>query len=90
MQSHLKHVPSYLMPRIARLRQPDAATAISEGSDQPLAGPAAEERGVGYVPLRNAPRGRGSRGRGGRGGRGDSRGGRGGGKKSDPLRKFGK
>ncbi|CAL1715452.1 unnamed protein product [Somion occarium] len=61
VQSHMKHVPKYLLPRIA----PVAATESSEGNQE-----------VGFVPFKknSSTRGRG-RGRGGRGSNG-GRGGR--------------
>ncbi|KAF7355559.1 ATP-dependent RNA helicase dbp9 [Mycena sanguinolenta] len=72
VQPHMKHVPKYLLPRIA---------PVSGGEAEPAGG---AERKVGFVPFRKeGTRGRG-RGRGGRGGAG----GRGGKKKSDPLKKF--
>ncbi|KAJ6515599.1 ATP-dependent RNA helicase dbp9 [Mycena sanguinolenta] len=72
VQPHMKHVPKYLLPRIA---------PVSGGEAEPAGG---AERKVGFVPFRKeSARGRG-RGRGGRGGAG----GRGGKKKSDPLKIF--
>lgn len=72
----MKHIPKYLLPRIAPV----------PGSGGETAPPAPE---VGFVPFKKTERGRGrGRGRGGRG-RGGF-GGRGGKKKSDPLKKFGR
>lgn len=77
----MKHVPKYLLPRIA----PVPGAAVPTGS---AAEPQAASSDVGFVPFSN----RRSRGRGGA--RGRSRGsggvnGRGTRRKSDPLRKFG-
>jgi ATP-dependent RNA helicase DDX56/DBP9 len=79
VQTHMKHVPKYLLPRIAPVSGPDGE---SSGSN---------DRPAGFVPFKksgdrgqNRGRGRGVRGR-GRGGAG-----RGGKKKSDPLKKFGR
>ncbi|KAG6890082.1 hypothetical protein C0995_012031 [Termitomyces sp. Mi166 len=74
IQSHMKHVPKYLLPKIA------AVPGTVHGDEVETSKP-------GFVPFRkdNNSRGRG-RGR-GRGGRGGSGGGRGGKKKSDPLKK---
>lgn len=77
----MKHVPKYLLPRIAPVA----------GNDDPHATPTeggSGEKATGFVPFRKDVRGRG-RGRGGRGGRGAG-GGRGGKKKADPLKKFGR
>ncbi|KAG5647838.1 hypothetical protein DXG03_007762 [Asterophora parasitica] len=76
VQSHMKHVPKYMLPRIAPV---PGAEADAGETAQP-----------GFVPFKkgNNVRGRG-RGR-GRGGSSGGRGGRGGKKKSDPLRKFGR
>ncbi|KAI0369845.1 DEAD-domain-containing protein [Pilatotrama ljubarskyi] len=79
VQSHMKHIPKYLLPRIAPV--PGA-----EGGTESDAKPTPASGDVGFVPFnKNGARGRGrGRGRGGRGGGG----GRGGKKKSDPLKKF--
>lgn len=78
----MKHVPKYLLPRIAPVSTIGDGVVVPE---QPN-----EEKGkeVGFVPFKkDNVRGRGrGRGRGGRGGN-STRGGR---KKSDPLKKFGK
>ncbi|KAI0258914.1 P-loop containing nucleoside triphosphate hydrolase protein [Gloeopeniophorella convolvens] len=72
VQPHMKHIPKYLMPKVAGA----ANAGASAGGEKP-AEPA-------FVPFsKNRGRGRG-RGRGGRLGAG----GRGGKKKSDPLKKF--
>jgi len=79
VQPHMKHVPKYLLPRIA----PVSGAEVAEGST-------AGESSEGFVPFnKNGARGRGrGRGRGGRGGRGGPAGrGR---KKADPLKKFGR
>ena len=73
----MKYVPKYLLPRIAPVSGGD-------GSD---------DEGIkskSFVPFKKeSARGKGrGRGRGGRGGRGN--GSRRGGKKSDPLKKFGR
>lgn len=92
----MKHVPGYLMPRIANIAGSAAAAAsaaggpiVPEGASQPRQG--AEPLVPFYKP---GTRGRG-RGRGGRGGGGGGRrslggpgGGAGGGKKKDPLKTF--
>lgn len=75
VQSHMKHVPKYLLPRSA------APNPELSGGDDP-------NKEAGFVPFRKGnSRGRG-RGRGGRGGRGSN--GRGGKRKADPLKKFGR
>ncbi|GLB41874.1 putative atp-dependent rna helicase dbp9 [Lyophyllum shimeji] len=76
VQPHMKHVPKYLLPKIAPV----------PGTEADAAG----ETKAAFVPFRkdNTAPGRG-RGR-GRGGRGGAGGGRGGKKKSDPLKKFGR
>lgn len=75
IQSHMKHVPKYLLPRIA----PVPGSDVAGDEDKPSQ----------FVPFRkDNVRGKG-RGR-GRGGRGGGSGGRGGKKKSDPLKKFGR
>lgn len=84
----MKHVPKYLLPRIAAVPTPGATGDVAA---VPAAGDAAakthgREGDNGFVPFtKGGARGRG-RGR-GRGGRGGSAG-RGGKKKSDPLKKF--
>ncbi|KAF8074906.1 P-loop containing nucleoside triphosphate hydrolase protein [Lyophyllum atratum] len=79
VQSHMKHVPKYLLPRIA----PVPGTEVEVE---------AETSKAGFVPFKRDNHARGpGRGRGrGRGGRGGAGGGRGGKKKSDPLKKFGR
>lgn len=71
----MKHVPQYLMPRIAAVQ--------GAANDEATAAPS-----KGFVPFKkdSSSRGKG-RGR-GRGGRGGGNSGRGGKKKSDPLKKF--
>lgn len=78
VQSHMKHVPKYLLPKIAPVAGTETTATADSGAQD-----------VGFVPFKKGgDRGRGrGRGRGGRGGRG---GGRGGKKKSDPLKKFGR
>lgn len=78
----MKHIPKYLLPRIAPV--PGADSAID-----PVAAGAADDAPA-FVPFnKRGARGRGrGRGRGGRGGGGF--GGRGGKRKSDPLKKFGR
>ncbi|KAI8985723.1 DEAD-domain-containing protein [Trametes punicea] len=77
VQPHMKHIPKYLLPRIASVQ---GAQVESEGKSAGEAG---------FVPFnKNGARGRGrghGRGRGGKGS-GSSRGGK---KRSDPLKKFG-
>ncbi|KAF9561218.1 DEAD-domain-containing protein [Agrocybe pediades] len=75
IQPHMKHVPKYLLPRIA----PVAGADAENNEDKPKQ----------FVPFKkDSARGK---GRGwGRGGRGGGSGGRGGKKKSDPLKKFGR
>ncbi|KAJ7070305.1 P-loop containing nucleoside triphosphate hydrolase protein [Mycena belliarum] len=78
VQPHMRHVPKYLLPRIA----PVTGTGDIEGA------PVAEKGKPGFVPFKKESARGGARGRGrGRGGRGGA-GGRGGKKKSDPLKKF--
>ncbi|KAI0316010.1 DEAD-domain-containing protein [Amylostereum chailletii] len=77
VQSHMKHVPKYLLPRIAPVQ--GTAPVPLEGAE----GGGGQD--VGFVPFTKG-RGRG-RGR-GRGGKFGGGGGRGGKKKSDPLKKF--
>lgn len=73
----MKHVPQYLLPRIA---------PVTGDKDDPVGAPTTQNA---FVPFKKDPaRGKG-RGR-GRGGRGGGNGGRGGKKKSDPLKKFGR
>ncbi|TNY24405.1 P-loop containing nucleoside triphosphate hydrolase protein [Rhodotorula diobovata] len=91
VQPHLKHVPGYLMPRIAAVGANDAAVAASAAAAGSGAGEGATGV-VGNVPFHKPGRGgaRGGRG-GGRGGaRGGGRGGAGGagrgGKRQDPLK----
>ncbi|KII87479.1 hypothetical protein PLICRDRAFT_112977 [Plicaturopsis crispa FD-325 SS-3] len=75
VQTHMKYVPKYLLPRIAAVPGASGETET-----------AVHEKPAGFVPFKkDNGRGRG-RGR----GRGGSRGGRGGRKKSDPLKKFGR
>ncbi|KAJ8518549.1 hypothetical protein ONZ45_g4381 [Pleurotus djamor] len=79
IQAHMKHVPKYLLPRIAPVST-DGVDATDDSNAN------ADKSKPGFVPFRKeASRGRG-RGRGGKM-RGGSRGGK---KKSDPLRKFGR
>ena len=75
IQPHMKHVPKYLLPRIA----PVSGEGNNVGYDDETSKP------PGFVPFKkDSARGRGrGRGRGGRGGRGGK-------KKSDPLKKFGR
>jgi len=77
VQTHMKHVPKYLLPRIAPV--PGADGEVSGSSNQP-AGFVAFKRHGGRG--QNHGRGRGTRGKGGAG--------RGGKKKSDPLKTFGR
>ncbi|KZT71995.1 DEAD-domain-containing protein [Daedalea quercina L-15889] len=76
VQSHMKHIPKYLLPRIAPVPGADVADAQITN-----------DGGEAFVPFnKNASRGRGrGRGRGGRGG--STARGR---KKADPLKKFGR
>ena len=79
----MKHVPKYLLPRIAPVAD---TTASADGAVDSQGSAPTQASDVGFVPF-NKGRGRGrGRGRGGRGGRG---GGRGGKRKADPLKKFG-
>ena len=84
VQSHMKHVPKYLLPRIAPVPGADGGAG-----GEPIGATASKEGDVGFVTFNKNARGRG-RGR-GRGARGAHRGGggRGGRKKADPLKKFG-
>ncbi|KAI0060681.1 DEAD-domain-containing protein [Artomyces pyxidatus] len=77
VQSHMKHVPKYLLPRITPV-----AGAAEVGAEPATT---SEQSEVGFVPFsKGRGRGRGGRGRGGKFGTS----GRGGKKKSDPLKKF--
>ena len=79
----MKHVPKYLLPRIAPVSGGGGGDNNNAGYDDETNKP------EGFVPFKkDSGRGRG-RGR-GRGERGRNSGGRGGKKKSDPLKKFGK
>ncbi|KAJ7289236.1 P-loop containing nucleoside triphosphate hydrolase protein [Mycena rebaudengoi] len=74
IQPHMKHVPKYLLPRIAPVSGGDAEAPSGGGARKP-----------GFVPFKKDGGRGGARGRGrGRGGSA----GRGGRKKSDPLKKF--
>jgi ATP-dependent RNA helicase DDX56/DBP9 len=75
----MKHIPKYLLPRIAPVSGGDNAGIVDETSKL-----------KGFVSFKkDSARGKGrGRGRGGRGG--GHAGGRGGKKKSDPLKKFGR
>ncbi|VDB99922.1 unnamed protein product [Peniophora sp. CBMAI 1063] len=78
VQSHMKHIPKYLLPRVASVQNAQAEQADQDAS------PAATPKDVGFVPFTKSGRGRGrGRGRGGKFGGGGR-----GGKKSDPLKKF--
>lgn len=73
----MKHVPQYLLPRIAPVAGVNADGAETAGTTKA------------FVPFKKeSAQGKG-RGR-GRGGRGGGSSGRGGKKKSDPLKKFGR
>lgn len=75
VQTHLKNVPKYLLPRIAPVSGVEAT-----GSDSAI------DNVTSFVPFKKiSSRGRGARGR-GRGRGGSTRGGK---KKSDPLKRFG-
>ncbi|PCH44106.1 ATP-dependent RNA helicase dbp9 [Wolfiporia cocos MD-104 SS10] len=79
IQPHMKHVPKYLLPRIAPVNNAEGTPVTDTGN--------VNGGDPGYVPFnKNSSRGRG-RGR-GRGGRGGSSGR--GKKRSDPLKKFGR
>lgn len=88
----MRHVPKYLVPRIAAVPSSTTTTAAASGSEVVTADLSGKldvttKDVVGFVPFRkDSGRGRG-RGRGRGGHRG---GGSGGGRKKDPLRKFGK
>lgn len=90
----MKHVPKYLLPRIAPVpgADTDTSTAAVDAAATDSGGARVTGADTGFVPF-NKPgaRGRGrGRGRGGRGGRGGGVGGRGGKRKADPLKKFGR
>ncbi|GAA5887717.1 hypothetical protein JCM16303_003737, partial [Sporobolomyces ruberrimus] len=100
VQPHLKHVPGYLMPRIAAVGSSDAAIANNVEANSASNGDRQDGNGgVGPVPFHKpgtrSARGAlgGARGRGGRGGSSSrGRGGGAGGKRQDPLKggfKFG-
>ena len=85
VQPHLKHVPGYLMPRIAAVGSAAEVSADGTSTTTKADGAGSEIR----VPFHKPGSGRGRGGaRGGRGGRGGGRGGRGGagGKRTDPLK----
>ncbi|GAA5970135.1 hypothetical protein JCM21900_002492 [Sporobolomyces salmonicolor] len=85
VQPHLKHVPAYLMPRIAAVGASDAAIAnnVAPGSS---AGGAGGERGKESTVPFHKPGSKAARGaKGGRGGRGGKTGGAGG-RRQDPLK----
>jgi len=84
VQPHLKHVPGYLMPRIAAVGGADKSA--SEGKADGKEGVARESNVPFHKVTRGGSRGaaRGGRG-GGRGGAAGARGGRGG-KRQDPLK----
>ncbi|KAG0659790.1 ATP-dependent DNA/RNA helicase [Rhodotorula mucilaginosa] len=92
VQPHLKHVPHYLMPRIAAVGASDAAVAASAAAV--AAGASADGEGKeSNIPFHKPGSQRGGRGgrgggRGGAGRGGGGRGGRGGagGKRQDPLK----
>ncbi|GAA5923001.1 hypothetical protein JCM3775_006220 [Rhodotorula graminis] len=91
VQPHLKHVPGYLMPRIAAVGANDAAVAAAASAAGPGAAGDGDGPVLGNVPFHKPGRGGGARGgRGARGGaRGGGRGGAGGGrggKRQDPLK----
>lgn len=81
VQSHMKHVPKYLLPRIAPVPGTETESVGGGGNNQD----------VGFVTFKKQGSRGGARARGrGRGGRGGGFGGRGGKKKVDPLKKFGR
>mgnify|MGYP001583280771 FL=1 len=81
MQPHLKHVPGYLMPRIAAVGASGEATA---GGSETKGEGSIDALSSSRVPF-HKPSKRGSSTR-GRGGSGGGRGGRGGHKRADPLK----
>nr|ASF90258.1 hypothetical protein SPAR04460 [Bartheletia paradoxa] len=94
VQSHMKHVPSYLMPRIAPVVPGGEGLASSSAAGTGTKGETKDPK-IGFVGF-TKQRGRGGA-RGGRGGRGGTSSGRGGSvnmrggqgkKKGDPLRNF--
>lgn len=90
VQTHLKHIPTYLMPRIRGSKTAQIA-AGEQGPEEQTEGAkrkrVGDEGGIGIVSFGSKrSRDAGARGR----GRGRGRGGSRGGKRSDPLRKFGK
>ncbi|MCO5609192.1 hypothetical protein L7F22_063415 [Adiantum nelumboides] len=90
VQNHLKHIPTYLMPRIRGSKTAQIA-ADEQGPEEQTEGAkrkrVGDEGGIGIVSFGSKrSRDAGVRGR----GRGRGRGGSRGGKRSDPLRKFGK
>lgn len=92
VQKEMKHVPSYLMPRIAPVggtsAQESAAQAEQMDGDPSAGAASANGTDSKYVPYKK--HGANQRGAGARGGRGGKagRGGRGGSKRSDPLKSF--
>lgn len=90
VQKEMKHVPSYLMPRIAPVggtsAQENAANAAQAGQSDATAGAAASGTDSKYVPYRkNGGRDGAKGGRGGKAGRGGKGGSS---KRSDPLKSF--
>lgn len=74
IQAHMKHVPKYLLPRVAPVSGEEEGDSTTSNSTKPK---------VGFVPFRKPSSRR--HGRGGKSRGGASSGGR---KKSDPLKIF--
>lgn len=79
VQPHMKHVPKYLLPKIAAVSVP-GIESVHMGT----------EKAVGFVPFKKRDNLRGHTRSGGRGGRSGGSSNRGSKKKSDPLKKFGR
>lgn len=85
VQPHLKHVPGYLMPRIAAVGSAEGPSSSASTLDPKPEGSTTEMRVPFHKPGRGGARGRG--GRGGTRGGGSARGGTArGGKRNDPLK----
>ncbi|KAF8316774.1 ATP-dependent RNA helicase dbp9 [Clavulina sp. PMI_390] len=91
IQAHMKHVPKYLVPRIAAVPNAAEDGTVTVDASTVAGTVEAGTKDVGFVPFRKQNSSKRGGHRGGKSGSG-SRGGRGGGKgrKNDPLKKFGK
>ncbi|KAF8661358.1 hypothetical protein AX16_001453 [Volvariella volvacea WC 439] len=83
IQPHMRHVPKYLLPRIAPVADGDPAGTLSGDGQESKPKPKAP-----FVPFKKDNSRHNHRG--GKGGRGRGNGGTGGKRKADPLKKFGR